>query len=417
MDLRQGEALAGYTIVRLLKQGGFGTVYEAEQRGRHGRVAVALKVLKHEMSSLSPVVATRFVNEAKVAASLETSYIARVFNWGTPEGEPPVGDYWIAMELLEGEDFADWVAHHGPLDLHEAVRVVNETCQVLAEAHAKGVIHRDIKPSNIFRATDVREAEGWMTKVLDFGIARTRSVAVGPTGALGTPGWIAPEQANSGEVIGSHTDIWALGLLAFYLMSGKSYWSAFQDDPAADVFQFYDELQRGVLPAASERAKALKARSLPIGFDAWFASCVNREQRFRSVELAALAFARLPTVEDIDPHDVSPVPRAPKRKVAPVPPAQAALGNQSDLHPPALGTPPGIVVPERVWHWSSPPDFAQVARGYGAHGVTVTDAETLEREVRRALRGPGPVIIEAKIDPAVRVPASDRFLTLGEARP
>jgi thiamine pyrophosphate-dependent acetolactate synthase large subunit-like protein len=76
-----------------------------------------------------------------------------------------------------------------------------------------------------------------------------------------------------------------------------------------------------------------------------------------------------------------------------------------------------IRVPDRVWRWSSAPDFAQVARGYGAHGVTVTDAEALENELSRALRGSGPVIIEAKIDPAVPVPAGDRFLSLGDARP
>jgi len=76
----------------------------------------------------------------------------------------------------------------------------------------------------------------------------------------------------------------------------------------------------------------------------------------------------------------------------------------------------GIVVPEQVWRWRRPPNFAQVAAGYGARGVTVTDAETLQQELSSALRGAGPVIIEAKIDPAIPVPAGDRFLTLGEAR-
>jgi len=76
----------------------------------------------------------------------------------------------------------------------------------------------------------------------------------------------------------------------------------------------------------------------------------------------------------------------------------------------------GIVVPERVWRWRVPPNFAQVAAGYGARGVTVTDAETLQRELSSGLRGAGPVIIEAKIDPTIPVPAGDRFLTLGEAR-
>jgi thiamine pyrophosphate-dependent acetolactate synthase large subunit-like protein len=77
----------------------------------------------------------------------------------------------------------------------------------------------------------------------------------------------------------------------------------------------------------------------------------------------------------------------------------------------------GIVVPDRVWRWRSPPDFAQVARGYGARGVSVTNAEALRRELRGALSASGPVIIEAKIDPAVPVPAGDRFLSLGDARP
>ena len=76
-----------------------------------------------------------------------------------------------------------------------------------------------------------------------------------------------------------------------------------------------------------------------------------------------------------------------------------------------------IAVPDRVWHWQTPPDFARVAGAFGAQGVTVSDAEALERELESAFRSPGPVIIEARIDPAVPVPAGDRFLSLGEARP
>ena len=76
-----------------------------------------------------------------------------------------------------------------------------------------------------------------------------------------------------------------------------------------------------------------------------------------------------------------------------------------------------IAVPDRVWHWETPPDFARVAGAFGAQGVTVSDAESLERELERAFRSPGPVVIEARIDPNVPVPAGDRFLTLGEARP
>ena len=75
----------------------------------------------------------------------------------------------------------------------------------------------------------------------------------------------------------------------------------------------------------------------------------------------------------------------------------------------------GIAVPEQTWRWQSPPDFARVAQGYGARGVTVSDAEALLHELSGALRGSGPVVIEAKIDPTVAVPAGDRFLTLGEA--
>jgi thiamine pyrophosphate-dependent acetolactate synthase large subunit-like protein len=77
----------------------------------------------------------------------------------------------------------------------------------------------------------------------------------------------------------------------------------------------------------------------------------------------------------------------------------------------------GIRVPNDVWQWRSPPDFAKVASGYGARGVTVTDAEALRSELWGALRGSGPTLIEAKIDVSAGVPAGDRFLTLGDARP
>jgi serine/threonine-protein kinase len=161
-------------------------------------------------------VAERFLHEARAAAGLRTDHVCRVFDIGrTPEGLP-----YIVMELLQGNDLASLVAR-APLPPGLAVGYVIQACTAVAEAHARGVIHRDLKPANLFV---VRRNDGTaLVKVLDFGVAKiagelrlTHSQSV-----LGSTGYMSPEQLVAPSQVDARTDIWALGVTLYQLISGR----------------------------------------------------------------------------------------------------------------------------------------------------------------------------------------------------
>jgi tetratricopeptide (TPR) repeat protein len=190
--------------------GGMGTVYRA--RDRRLGVKVALKLLHGGPDHLET---QRFAREAEVLASLTHAGIVRYVAHGTS----PAGDY-LATEWLDGEDLSDRLARRG-LTVAESVTLARRVARALAGAHARGIIHRDIKPSNLFLpGGDIERV-----KVLDFGIARfTRATrAVTTTGTLiGTPGYMAPEQAQGARQIDARADVFSLGCVLFECLTGRS---------------------------------------------------------------------------------------------------------------------------------------------------------------------------------------------------
>ncbi|HEY0880129.1 MAG TPA: protein kinase [Archangium sp.] len=202
-----------FKILRKLGQGGMGAVYLAEQLGIGHRVA--LKFLKSEFSSDAEI-ARRFLNEAKSYARVAHPNAVALHDFGQDEE----GNLFIAMEYCEGVDLKKVIAEQGALPMIEAIEVVLQVADVLANAHEKGVIHRDLKPENIMIRRGIR---GVHAKVLDFGIARLMDAGTKLTvaGAIaGTPRYMSPEQVE-GKEVDARADIYSLGIVLFESLTGR----------------------------------------------------------------------------------------------------------------------------------------------------------------------------------------------------
>jgi len=200
-----------YQIERELGSGGMATVYLAHDI-RHER-NVAVKVLRPELAAaLGP---DRFLREIRIAANLTHPHILPLHDSGEADGF-----LYYVMPHIEGESLRDKLAHEGELPITEAVRVLRDVVDALAHAHEQGVVHRDIKPDNVLLS-------GRHALVTDFGVAKAVSEATGRDKlttagiALGTPAYMAPEQATADEHIDHRADIYAVGALAYELLAGR----------------------------------------------------------------------------------------------------------------------------------------------------------------------------------------------------
>jgi len=277
-DLRPGTLFADeYRVVGLLGRGGMGAVYHVEHLPT-GK-PLALKVL----SSLGSQgrARERFELEARIGAQVHSEHLVDVVAAGFagPDEVP-----WLAMELLQGADLRMIAKRHGRVPRGMVREVFYQLVQGLGAAHRAGVIHRDLKPENVFITRSERPDEPFLVKVLDFGIAKLvhegRAVT-SATSTVGTPMWIAPEQLKR-TTLSVQTDVWALGLLVFWAITGRSYWEAANGDDLA-LEALLTEILMSPLPPASERAAALGVPRgvVPEALDEWFERCVAREPELR----------------------------------------------------------------------------------------------------------------------------------------
>jgi serine/threonine-protein kinase len=214
-----------YELTAHLATGGMGAVFRA--RHVHLRKDVAVKVLRPDLCT-SPDLVERFRREAEIASALEHDHIVRVTDFGRSAD----GYLYLVMELLTGESLFDRLRREGFLQPSEVVQVLWQVCAGLEAAHALGVVHRDLKPENVFLARTSNGRE--VTKILDFGIAKIAGPAsVSSTQAgvvVGTPEYLAPEQAVGGEV-DARADLYAVGLIAWRALAGRHPFKA--DEPRA----------------------------------------------------------------------------------------------------------------------------------------------------------------------------------------
>ncbi len=208
-----------YRIVRLLGEGGMGAVYEGEHLLIKKRVAI--KCL-HAQYAQNPEVVARFHREALAATSIGHENIIEV----TDLGRFPDGAVFMVLEFLQGRDFANLIEDEGPQPLNRVVHIMMQICDALTAAHDKEIVHRDLKPENVFliRRGDDRD----FVKLLDFGISKMKSASDSPnssmtrTGmALGTPYYMAPEQAQGRKDVDHRADIYALGVILFRALTGQ----------------------------------------------------------------------------------------------------------------------------------------------------------------------------------------------------
>ena len=211
-----------YRIERELGGGGMSRVFLAEE-GRLGR-RVVIKVLPPETSA--GVHADRFEREIQVAASLQHPHIVPLLTAGSTEGDSATGDaplLYYVMPFIDGESLATRIAREGALPVGEVCRILRDIVDALTYAHARGVVHRDIKPDNILFA-------GRHGLVADFGVAKAVSASSGPRQttltshgvALGTPAYMAPEQAAADPNVDHRADLYAVGAVAYELLTGRT---------------------------------------------------------------------------------------------------------------------------------------------------------------------------------------------------
>lgn len=207
-----------YLVRSILGRGGMATVYEAEQTSI-GR-SVALKVLHLADTRPGGTSLKRFLREAKVAAQLPHPAICQVFDFGSlPDGSP-----YICMEKLEGESLSERLRREGPLKVSHALDLACQVLPALGFAHKRNVLHRDVKPENIFLAK-VGTTGSVVVKVLDFGLSKVMSDTAAPDNdptqltrmgvTMGTPFYMAPEQALGDRDLDPRVDVWAVGVTLY----------------------------------------------------------------------------------------------------------------------------------------------------------------------------------------------------------
>jgi serine/threonine protein kinase/hemoglobin-like flavoprotein len=285
-----GQIVGGdFRIIRRVAEGGMGTVFEAEQLSTGARRA--LKVLRappEEESRWRPL----FEREVKLASAVESDHVAYVVGAGI---DPSLRLPWIAMELLEGEDLSQRLHRDAMLDIGTVRVIAQQMGHALGAAHRAQIVHRDIKPANVYLAKSRTVGLPFVVKLLDFGIAKWLTESSVPTPNLGTPSYMAPEQCGTGDLISPATDVWALGLLVFRMLTGHSFWLSSRAEAPA-IAALMREVLSDPIPRASERVKQIDDLRLELpGFDAWFDQCLQRAPgaRFASATEACEALDEL----------------------------------------------------------------------------------------------------------------------------
>jgi len=207
--LTTGSTFAGrYQIIEELGKGGMGKVYRVIDKKLNEEVA--LKLIKPEIASDKKTV-ERFSNELKLARKIVHKNIARMFDLNEEKGT-----HYITMEYVRGEDLKRLIRKIGQLSAGQAIPIVKQVCEGLAEAHRLGVVHRDLKPQNI-----MVDEEG-NARIMDFGIARSlKAKGITDSGMMiGTPDYMSPEQVE-GKEVDKHSDIYSLGVILYEMVTGQ----------------------------------------------------------------------------------------------------------------------------------------------------------------------------------------------------
>jgi serine/threonine-protein kinase len=220
--------LGSFVLGDVIGRGGMGEVYEATHKLDGSRAAV--KLLRRDVMS-DPSAVRRFEQEARIVSELQSEHVVRIREVGGLDAPLP----YIAMELLHGDDLAGLLRERGRLRMEEVRDLLTECCRGLKAAHERGIVHRDLKPQNLFLHADEGGRERW--KILDFGVSKLlsgRELSLPSERVIGTPTYMAPEQALGRAQVDARADLYALCVVAYRALTGSP---AFASGPPALVLK------------------------------------------------------------------------------------------------------------------------------------------------------------------------------------
>ncbi|HEY4158108.1 MAG TPA: serine/threonine-protein kinase [Polyangiaceae bacterium] len=276
-----GQILAGkYRVDRVLGVGGMGVVVAATHL--HLEERVAIKFLLPDALQNGEAVA-RFGREARAAVKIRGEHVARVIDVGSLETGAP----YMVMEYLDGHDLAGLIHSQGAMPPQDAVDAVLQACEALAEAHALGIVHRDLKPANLFMT---RRPDGTASiKVLDFGISKLTNASASDhsmtktSAVMGSPLYMSPEQMTASRDVDARTDIWAIGVVLYELLSGRVPFNA----------ETLPQICGLILTASAPDIRHF-APNVPEGLQAVVQRCLEKDRTRRFNDVSELARALAP---------------------------------------------------------------------------------------------------------------------------
>ncbi|MEO8874666.1 MAG: serine/threonine-protein kinase, partial [Polyangiaceae bacterium] len=279
-----GDLILGkYLLESVLGEGGMGIVFAARHEVLGQRVAV--KLVQPDFAK-HPEAVARFVNEARASALIENDHVARVLDVGTLDTKLP----YMVLEYLDGEDLEHLSDRCGLLPVSNVIDYLLQAIEGVAYAHARGIVHRDLKPSNLFLAK--RQDGTARVKVLDFGISkitsaddRESSSMTRTNSMLGSPLYMSPEQLRDSKTVDHRCDIWAFGIIAFELLTGRP---PFLGENAVALFASIQESDPPDMQALRT------GMPLPVGLEPVILGCLKRRADDRYTSVAELALALAP---------------------------------------------------------------------------------------------------------------------------
>ena len=269
-QVRRARELGSYRLEEPLGKGGMGEVFRATHQMLARPAAVKLirsEIIGSSTPDAAKVILERFRREAEAAASLRSPHTIGLYDFGVAQD----GTFFLVMELLDGLDLETLVDRFGPVPPERAVHLLRQACASLAEAHARGLVHRDIKPSNIFTCRMGLDVD--FVKVLDFGLVkavgdgdRDATMLTAPDSTTGTPAYIAPEVIRGDRVPDHRVDIYTLGCVGYWLLTGRL---VFQ---APNAIQLMYQHANAPPAAPSERSEL----EIPPALDRVILSCLAK---------------------------------------------------------------------------------------------------------------------------------------------
>ena len=275
-SVTRARRLGQYTLGEKLGEGGMGIVYRAEHEML--RRPTAIKLLPPGRAGEDSL--KRFEREVQQTARLTNPHTVSIYDYG----RTPDGLFYYVMEYLDGIDLEDLVRESGPMAPGRAVRILRQVCAALAEAHGIGLIHRDIKPANIFLCE--RGGIPDIAKVLDFGLVREITASADPRLTAenvvhGTPQYLAPEAIRNADSIDARSDLYALGAVGYFLLTGTPVFSG-----RGSLEVIHHHLQTPPEPLSKRLGKAI-----PPKLEAVIMACLAKNPDDRPESARALAKA------------------------------------------------------------------------------------------------------------------------------